>query len=120
MTFCTSIGNFELLLLESPQANQPEDLIACKLNEMESVTFDLTLNESSINATANNTFTYYETSNLDGTFQDEITAPTSYTSIFDPQTIYVTVENTNGCINSTSFNLRVDDCEIYIPNGFSD
>jgi gliding motility-associated-like protein len=119
ITLCTSIGNFELRLLESPEANQAEDLEACRLDDTDSVTFDLTVNESTINPASNIIFTYYETANSDGTFQDEITNPTAFDNIFNPQTIYVTTENTNGCIASTSFALTVDDCEIYIPNGFS-
>ena len=118
-TFCTAIGDFELLLLESPLANQAEDLEACQLNETESVTFDLTVNETTINSASDIIFTYYETSNFDGTFQDEITTPTAYNNISNPQTIFVTTENTEGCIESTSFNLTVENCEIYIPNGFS-
>ncbi len=118
-TLCTVIGDFELILLESPEANQPEDLIACQLTEIESVTFDLTVNESSINSTSTTIFTYYETANSDGTFQDEITTPTAYDNTSNPQTIYITVENTNGCLTSTSFDLTVTDCEIYIPNGLS-
>ncbi|WP_298517421.1 gliding motility-associated C-terminal domain-containing protein [uncultured Kordia sp.] len=118
-TLCTSIGNFELLLLESPEITQPEDLEACKLNETESVTFDLTVNETTINPASNIIFTYYETANSDGTFQDEITTPTAYDNVSNPQTIYVTVENIFGCMETTNFDLIVDDCEIYIPNGFS-
>lgn len=118
-TLCTSIGNFELILLESPEATQPEDLEACKLDETESVTFDLTLNEITINPASNLIFTYYETANADGTFQDEISTPTAYDNNSNPQTIYVTLENIFGCISSTNFDLIVDDCEIYIPNGFS-
>jgi len=118
-TLCTSIGDFELILLESPEANQPENLIGCQVNQIESVTFDLTVNESAINTTSTNIFTYYETANSDGTFQDEITLPTAYDNISNPQTIYVTVGSTNGCVASTSFEVSVDDCEIYIPNGLS-
>ncbi|MGH1384400.1 gliding motility-associated C-terminal domain-containing protein [Kordia sp.] len=118
-TLCTSIGNFELILLESPEATQPEDLEACKLDETESVTFDLTINETIINPASNLIFTYYETANADGTFQDEITTPTAYDNNSNPQTVYVTLENIFGCISSTNFDLIVDDCEIYIPNGFS-
>jgi gliding motility-associated-like protein len=118
-TLCDSIGDFNLILLESPEANEPEDLIACKLNDTEFVTFDLTLNESTINSSPTTIITYYETANSDGTFQDEITAPTTYNNTSNPQTIFVTVENTNGCVTSTSFDLSVDNCEIYIPNGLS-
>lgn len=118
-TLCFSIGNFELLLLESPEATEPPNLEACKLDATESVTFDLTLNETEINAASNLIFTYYETANADGTFQDEITAPSTFNNSFNPQTIYVTVQNTFGCTSATSFDLIVDDCEIYIPNGFS-
>ncbi|MCH2193723.1 gliding motility-associated C-terminal domain-containing protein [Kordia sp.] len=119
ITLCNSIGNFELILLESPEVMQPEDLEACKLDETESVTFDLTLNETNINTDSNLIFSYYETANSDGTFQDEIITPTAFDNTSNPQTIYVTIENLLGCISSTSFELIVDDCEIYIPNGFS-
>lgn len=118
-TLCDSIGNFELILLESPEVNEPENLIACQLTEIESVPFDLTVNEISIHSASTAIFTYYETANTDGTFQDEITTPTAYDNISNPQTIYVTVESTNGCRASTSFELSVDNCEIYIPNGLS-
>jgi gliding motility-associated-like protein len=118
-TLCTSIGNFELRILESPEANQATNLEACRLDETDSATFDLTVNESTINPAANIIFSYYETANADGTFQDQITNPTDFTNSFNPQIIYVTTENTNGCVASTSFSVSVDDCEIYIPNGFS-
>ncbi|MEM6720197.1 MAG: gliding motility-associated C-terminal domain-containing protein [Bacteroidota bacterium] len=118
-SLCESIGNFELILLESPQVTQPDNLEACRLDETDSVTFDLTMNESTINPASDIIFTYYETANADGTFQDEITTPTAYDNISNPQTIYVTLENIFGCIEVTSFELTVEDCEIYIPNGFS-
>ncbi|WP_420572495.1 gliding motility-associated C-terminal domain-containing protein [Kordia sp.] len=118
-TLCFSIGDFELILLESPETNQAEDLKACKLNETESATFDLTINEVNINQDSNIIFTYYETATSNDTFQDEITTPTTYNNITNPQTIYVTAENTEGCITAISFDVIVEDCEIYIPNGFS-
>ncbi|MEM6684553.1 MAG: gliding motility-associated C-terminal domain-containing protein [Bacteroidota bacterium] len=118
-TLCTSIGNFELLVLESPEVNQPPNLEACRLNETDTATFDLTLNEDSINPASDLIFTYYETANADGTFQDEITTPTTFDNSFNPQTIYVTVENEFGCVVATNFEISVGDCEIYIPNGFS-
>ncbi|PTX58933.1 gliding motility-associated-like protein [Kordia periserrulae] len=118
-SLCSSIGNFELVILESPEVTQPEDLEACRLDETESVPFDLTFNEETISPASNLTFSYYETANADGTFQDEITNPTAYLNSSNPQTIFVTVENTFGCIVATSFELIVEDCEIYIPNGFS-
>ncbi|KAB8155342.1 T9SS type B sorting domain-containing protein [Kordia sp. TARA_039_SRF] len=118
-SLCSSIGNFELVILDSPEVAQPEALQACRLDETESVPFDLTLNEENINSASNLTFTYYETANTDGTFQDEITNPTVYPNSSNPQTIFVTVENTLGCIVATNFELIVEDCEIYIPNGFS-
>jgi gliding motility-associated-like protein len=119
INLCRTIAEFDLVVLESPIINQPPDLIACILDTTEVSTFDLTINETSISNELSIIFNYYETFASDGTFQDEITNPTAYDNTTNPQTIYVTVENSNGCISHTSFNLIVSDCEIYIPAGLS-
>ena len=119
LTSCHAIGSFELILLESPTAEQANNLEACSIDTSESAAFDLTTNEASINTETGVIFRYFETLNSDGTFADEITEPTNFFNNTNPQTIYVTIENTNGCIESTSFDISVEDCEIYIPSGFS-
>lgn len=119
ISLCRTITEFDLLLLESPIINQPENLIACTIDATETAIFDLTTNETSINNQTNITFNYFETLASDGSFQDEITNPDTYTNNTNPQTIYITTENINGCVNSTTFDILVNDCEIYIPNGLS-
>ncbi|WP_430412441.1 gliding motility-associated C-terminal domain-containing protein [Kordia sp.] len=119
ITFCRTIATFDIVLLESSILNQPENLIACTIDATEISIFDLTTNETTISNESNITFTYFETLASDGSFQDEITNPTTFENTTNPQTIYISVENTNGCISTTTFEIRVNDCEIYIPNGLS-
>ncbi|WP_156169014.1 gliding motility-associated C-terminal domain-containing protein [Kordia jejudonensis] len=118
-TLCRTITEFNLELLESPIANVPENLIACTIDETEIATFDLTTNEEFINNQSNIIIRYFETQTAPDTFQDEITTPELFENTSNPQTIYVTVENTKGCINTTFFEVLVSDCEIYIPAGLS-
>ncbi|WP_298427302.1 gliding motility-associated C-terminal domain-containing protein [uncultured Kordia sp.] len=118
-SLCRTITEFDLLLLESPILNDVENLIACTIDATEIATFDLTTNETTINNDIDVTFSYFETLASDGSFQDEITNPAAFENNTNPQTIYVTVENTNGCISFTTFDVSVNDCEIYIPNGLS-
>lgn len=119
ITLCHAIESFELILLDSPTTNQATDLESCTINTTASAPFDLTVNEAFINTDADIIFRYFETLNSDGTFADEITEPTHFFNNSNPQTIYVSVLNSNGCPENISFNIRVINCEIYIPSGFS-
>ena len=119
VSLCRTITEFDILLLESPIINQPENLTACTIDATEIATFDLTINETTINNQPNIVFSYFETLASDGSLQDEITNPETFENNNNPQTIYIAIENTNGCINSTAFEIRVSDCEIYIPAGLS-
>jgi gliding motility-associated-like protein len=88
--------------------------------------FDLTANSAAITAPIGNnyTLTYFLTEqaaidNIDGT---DIDAPTTYTNISNPQTIYVRAQNnTSGCFGVTSFQLILQDLtpQFTLPADFS-
>lgn len=119
LSLCRSISNFDLIILESPLLNQPDAIETCQTDDSFYTEFDLTINEQAISNESGLTFQYYETMIASDTFENEITTPEAFQNNTNPQTIYVTVRNQNGCINFTSFEIEVIECEILIPSGIS-
>lgn len=118
---CFSIVEVELKVLDSPQTEKPDDLVACDLNKNGTGLFDLTQVEPQLMVNITNpadfTIKYYATL-TDLANDNPIPLPSSYTSISNIQTIYVVVSDiNNGCQAQEEFEIRVVDMpEIFHPD----
>ncbi|MGG5486705.1 gliding motility-associated C-terminal domain-containing protein [Gaetbulibacter sp. PBL-D1] len=103
------------LLVAPPIETLPETLLCDE--GFNSATFNLNeIFQQSINI--NNNVAFY-TSLLDLQNQEnEIFDPTAYNNITNPETIYARVES-DPCYDSYSFDVLVENCPPYIPDGFS-
>ena len=110
-TICNSITSFELNVVQSPDANPASDITLCDDDYDGLVTLDLTVSELEILDVRqdNIVITYF------GTIEDleantnAIIDPTNYTTISNPQTIYVQLTNTiSNCSVSVPFDVIVN------------
>ena len=103
------------------------DLITCDDNDSGNLMeeFDLTQNEDLMLNDFDETVTYYETPADAEAGENAIDAPTNYTNITTPQTIYVRVTNTGdpadpsdegtGCYTIIDFDIIVNPLPVFIP-----
>ena len=113
-TDCEASTSFSIEIFETPILNpNPPALTACGDSSISTqndffAEFDLTGEEQNLldgQSSANFIFHYY----TDAALSDEIGSPGNYENTDSPQTIYVTVENSENtnCIEQTSFELEV-------------
>src|SRR5699024_7549121 len=120
-TGCFVVRPLTLIVLESPEIQDLEDLYVCD-DETQSgfAVFDLTVNEENIfggeAAPEDVVVTYHETQEDGETGSNAIAVPSHYTNVTNPQRIYVRVENEEtGCYDTfdyeddNSFMLYVED-----------
>ncbi|MGE4346007.1 MAG: hypothetical protein AB7D46_01195, partial [Flavobacteriaceae bacterium] len=102
--YCVAVTTLELVVADLPTVSQPIDYEAC--SDMSEVEFNLYSKNFEIGGGLPYSFTYYE--NL-ADFQNDnpIDNPFSYTNISNPQTIYVRIENQQGCYVTTQFDLVI-------------
>ena len=84
----------------------------------DSATFDLTTQNDLISADTNNVITFFtnEVDALD--YTNPIENPSQYSNTSNPQTIFVRLD-TDICFTIASFIIAVENCEPWIPEGFS-
>lgn len=83
-------------------------------------TFDLTEIEEFLPLSNTEIIENYYTSSTDASFlTNPITTPSSYGSISDPQQIFIRVEEQDDCYKIYDFNITVENCPPFIPEGFS-
>lgn len=105
-------------LLISPSFNQPEDLIGCNLGFTRAL-FDFSNYETTIKNETTDVVTFYE-SQADATAAiNPINSTSNYEALTTPKTIWVRIENTEGCFSITSFLLTSRNCEPIIYNAMS-
>lgn len=93
------------------------DLLLC--NEgFNSAIFDLTEQNSLISTNPNDVITYFTTSEDAIDYANPIELPAQYVNTSNPQLIYVRLD-TEVCFTTTSFFIGVENCEPWIPEGFS-
>jgi gliding motility-associated-like protein len=103
------------LLVAPPIETLPETLLCDE--GFNSATFNLNeIFQQSININDNVAF-YPSLSDLQNQ-ENEIFDPTAYNNITNPETIYSRVES-DPCYDSYSFDVLVENCPPYIPDGFS-
>lgn len=83
-------------------------------------TFDLTEIEEFLPLSNTEIIENYYTASADASFlTNPITTPSSYGSISDPQQIFIRVEEQDDCYKIYDFNITVENCPPFIPEGFS-
>ncbi|NRD19669.1 T9SS type A sorting domain-containing protein [Winogradskyella eckloniae] len=121
-----ALTTVNLIVNPVPMPNQPTALEVCDDDNDQITVFDLTINENEITGgNTNMTLSYYE-SQMDAEMQiNQILMPTSYSNIYNPQTIYVRVENvTSGCYAITLLDIFAVPCVgdqnvIVVENAFT-
>ena len=112
---CVSTGEFDLVVALPPVIVQPTPLEECDDEVADEITvFDLTIKDDEI--TASNlewTVTYYETAEDAQNATNPIETPEAYTNTAvagnpaNPQTLFVSVANAEGCLAYTTLTIRV-------------
>lgn len=118
---CFDLGIFdiEVLTIDPPQI-LPELLLCNEGNEM--AVFDLSIAAEEIVLLNNESITGYYL-NADDAFNevDAITDPFEYTNLTNPQTIFIRTDTSDSedCYNLALFDIRVENCPPFVPEGFS-
>jgi gliding motility-associated-like protein len=100
-----------------PDIGELPPLLACD-EGMDTATFDLTLQDELISGEPEDVITYF-TNEADAiAFTNPIADPGAYVNGTDPQRIYVRLDNIV-CFSVGYFNLTTENCEPFIPQGFS-
>jgi gliding motility-associated-like protein len=119
-TGCERSTTLDLEVKEAPQAVMAPSMVGCDDDDPGDLVeiFDLTDNEATIvnGQIAGITVSYHNSQAGADTSSNEISNPTSFENSTTPQTIYVRVENSTGCFNTTIFDVIVN--EVYVPQLF--
>ncbi len=119
-TGCVSSTTLDLEVKEAPQAVAPPSIIVCDDSNTGDLTeaFNLTVNEAAILNGQNTgvTVSYYISLSDAANGINEIGNFTSFDNTTTPQAIYVRTENSTGCVNTTSFDIIVN--EVPVPQLF--
>ena len=119
VTGCENYTTLDLEVIDAPQATTAPDLVLCDDNNTGDLieTFNLTDNEVAIlNGQTGITLTYHNSQGDADSNINAITSPSSFDNSTRTQTVYVRVENTTGCFNTTSFDIIVN--EVPVPQLF--
>ncbi len=105
-------------LLISPSFNQPEDLLSCNLGFTRAI-FDFASYEDTIKVEVTDLVTFYETENDAIAEINQIGDTSNFEALTTPKTIWVRIENTDGCFSIASFLLKSRNCEPTVYNAVS-
>lgn len=105
-------------ILDTPIANQPQNLISCSQNAFSS----FTLSDNTPEILGSQSASSYSVSyflSYDDAFDNENSLPNSYTNISNPQTIYARIQpvSSDQCFDITNFNLVVNSNPSLLPDG---
>lgn len=105
-------------LLVSPEFNIPADLQSCNLGLTRAI-FDFSAYEQTIKIIDTDIVTFYETENDAIASSNEIINLSTFEAVTTPKTIWVRIENTDGCYSITSFQLHSYNCPPIVYNAVS-
>lgn len=105
-------------LWASPNFNQPEDILSCNLGFTRAV-FDFSSYNNTIKINATDLVTFYESQNDAIAEINQINNITNFEAITTPKTIWVRIENTDGCYSIASFLLKSHNCKPTVYNAVS-
>ncbi|SHI78321.1 gliding motility-associated C-terminal domain-containing protein [Mesonia phycicola] len=116
---CYTTASFLLIINAIENLEIPETIINCD-EGFNLASFDLTEIEEFIPLTNSEVIENYYVTATDASFlNNPITNPINYYSVSDPQQIFVRVEEQDACYKIYSFNIGVENCPPFIPEGFS-
>ena len=111
-----NFSNYNDTLWVSPVLQQPEDLTVCETdNGTNEGIFDFSGYAESLKNNPTDIVTFYTSQQNATDGANAIDNPENYTSNANPQTIYVRLEDENGCYDTATFNLIAIDC--LFPDG---
>ncbi len=110
--------NMMIQLLASPSFNQPEELLSCNLGLTRAI-FDFSSYEESVKTDPNHFVTFYESEANAIAEINQISDTTNFEALTTPKTIWVRIENTDGCFSITSFLLKSRNCDPIVYNAVS-
>lgn len=118
---CSDIGSFMLNVTPiQPITNLPE-IIEC--NEgFEMAVFDLSENIEDLSLASDQFVEGYYLNTLDALNQEnELSDPFAYTNVTNPETIYIRIDRSDpdACYDLAQFNIAVENCPPFVPDGFS-
>lgn len=105
-------------LLASPNFNQPEDLVSCNLGLTRAL-FDFSSFEDFIKIETTDLVSFYETQADAIAEINQITNTSNFEALTTPKTIWIRIENTDGCFSIATFLLKSRNCEIIVYNAVS-
>lgn len=120
-TDCFDIGTFEITVLSIDTPQVLPELLQCNEGFDMSV-FDLSLAGEDIDLITGEEITGYYLNPLDAFNEvNAIEDPFNYTNSTNPQTIYIRTDILldDLCYNLASFELRIENCPPFVPEGFS-
>lgn len=104
---CSAITSFNLILDNGPTVNQPNDLEACDDNNDGLAGYNLTSTETEIiNGQTGLTITFYQSQQDAQNNTNSITTPQQYLAVPNSESIYVRIEDANGCTSFVEFSLN--------------
>ena len=118
---CRDIGSFILNVTPiQPITNLPE-IIEC--NEgFEMAVFDLSENLDDLSLAADQFVEGYYLNTIDALNQEnELSDPFAYTNVTNPETIFIRIDRSDPdvCYDLAQFNIAVENCPPFVPDGFS-
>lgn len=110
--------SLEVSLLTAPAYNQPENQTSCNLGFTSGI-FDFSSYENEIKTNPLHIVTFHETQQDAQNNTNSIVNTNHYEATTTPKTIWVRIENENGCYSITSFLLLTKNCPPIIYNAVS-
>ena len=117
ITRCFNIVELELIVYDTPVLADPiPNFVVCDDDTDGFFVFDLTSWDTQVTADPTDlTINYYETLADADAATSPITPADAYTNVSNPQTIYVRLENTDGCSIVGQFDLIINPLPVYTP-----
>ncbi len=116
---CYEPSSFEISV-NSIQVNTLDEILENCGSPNTSVNFDLTTIEDFIVLNSTQQIEAYYLTAQEASFQtNPIASPEDFEANNDDQELFIRVEDTQNCYEIYSFSLVIDNCELFIPQGFS-
>lgn len=116
---CYEPSSFEISV-NSIQINTLDEILENCGSPNTSVNFDLTAIEDFIVLNSTQQIEAYYLTSQEASFQtNPIASPEDFEASNDDQELFIRVEDTQNCYEIYSFSLAIENCELFIPQGFS-
>ncbi len=116
---CYEPTSFEISV-NSIQVNTVDEILENCGNPNTSVNFDLTTIEDFIVLNSTQQIEAYYLTAQEASFQtNPIASPEDFEANNDDQELFIRVEGSQNCYEIYSFSLAIENCELFIPQGFS-